>query len=473
MTEAQSSEPARSAEEPPSSSYDLPARISQRREQRFGEGRSWEDLALAWRLHEQLPDERVTAAVDALVARHESFRTTLAVPDGTVVQRVASPPAGARSLLRLEREADTAEELSRALAPLRRGRIDLGAPGTARWVLCRSPSGARHLVLLIPHAFLDAWSGRTLERELTTLLSGGELGPPPLQVGDVAAWEERIARARRATGRLPSDSPPRLPLPRIGRDRELDFDPALAHGRLAATTVRAHAELARTGRATEPISLLATLFVLLAAETGMTRIAVGLQDANRDREELAGVVGSLIALSLIVVEIDLDRSFRVVLERVAAAVRQRRADPVPIEAQIAADRDPLARAPFAEVVFNRVPADADASSATNGAAATVERVRLVDSSIRHRTRATPWGCQATLNILPAGDGGATLLGMFNTLAFDAGQRHETVGRYDRLAARVADDPERALRALVEPSCWLVENAVSSRKPHNGQIRSNS
>ena len=427
----------------------LPARVVQQREFVHGAGLSWEDLALAWRLDDEISARRLRRALGALVARHESLRSSLMRLDGEVVQRVA-PADGCGPPLELielpARAAGGSDPLADALLPLRRERIDLGGERLVRTLLMRGPGEARHLVVLAPHALLDAWSSGVLERELNELLSGARPSPLAVQVGDVAAWE--AATASRRAGGARRDPPAPLPLPRVGRARDrLDFDPELTSAAIGAAELAALGRVARGAGATPTTALAAALAALVSAATGGERLTLALQESNRDRPELRPLIGSLTDLTLIDVTVELERGFDALLETVAAALRAARADPLPAEAQLPVGVDPLARAPFADVVFNRVPRRVAAPGRP------LRRVPLRNGSIRRRTGANPWGCQITLNLLDEADGSATALGMFNRLVFERAEMAATVAAFGRLVAAVGTEPRAPIASLLGPLPW--------------------
>lgn len=433
---------------------EVPARIVQQREFLNGNGLSWEDLALVWRLDPTVSSDQLSDAMTRLFERHEALRSTLVEREGRVVQHV-------EAARRLELEPATrfaadglseADALSRCLAPLREARVDMRGPQVVRAVLISGDDGLRHLALLAPHALLDAWSVAVLERELNTLLHNREPPPAAAQLGDVAAWESAVAA--RADDASPTAGGATLVLPTIGRERHVDFDPGLASARLASREIAALAALARGARTTVSTSLLSALFALLAGETAQHELVIGVQDANRDRAELESVVGSVTSLTLVSVAPEPRTSFAELLIRVGHAMRRARADRVPVEAQVPAGTDLFDRSPFTDVVFNRVPLRGGARPVElDPARARLARVPLATGSIRRRTRATPWGCQITMNLFEAEDGSTTILGMFNRLAFDARAMAQTVEAYKRLVAQVAVRPHAPVADLVERSIW--------------------
>jgi len=137
----------------------------------FAQGRLWlldglnpgsatYNVPLAARLRGPLDVRALAAALEELVARHETLRTSFAEEDGEPVQRIAPelflplPVADLEGLPEEHREAEMLRQVRRdAAAP-----FDLGRAPLLRTLLLRL-SGEEHVLSLNQHHIVtDAWS---------------------------------------------------------------------------------------------------------------------------------------------------------------------------------------------------------------------------------------------------------------------------------------------------------------------------
>ncbi len=255
---------------------------------------------LVARLVGRLDERALERALEALVARHESLRTTFVELDGGAHQVIL--PASALPLTRYgaasEEDARTwiARELERPL-DLRNGPV-------LRAALVGLPNGEHLLALTIHHIATDGWSTSILLRDLSRLYGAflrGErdpLGPLAFDYADfavwqrqwlsgdriaeqVAFWRDHLAGAPHAL-ELPTDRP--RPAQKRYRGDQVPL-------RLTKETTEAVHALCRQTGAT-PFMVLMTVFqALLARWSGQSDVVVGTPIANRTRQELEGIVG--------------------------------------------------------------------------------------------------------------------------------------------------------------------------------------
>src|SRR5262249_55066275 len=137
------------------------------------------------------------AAVQEIVRRHESLRTTFAPEGGEPVQVVAphlTVPLPLVDLAALPRGAAEAEGLRLSRATLREP-FDLARGPLLRIRALRLPGGEHLVPFTMPHIVSDGWSMGIFFRELATLYAALEAGHPsplpalPVQYGDFAAWQ--------------------------------------------------------------------------------------------------------------------------------------------------------------------------------------------------------------------------------------------------------------------------------------------
>jgi amino acid adenylation domain-containing protein len=291
-------------------------------------GSPFYNMPYALRLAGVLDVAALERAIGALVARHESLRTSFAGADGEAVQRIA--PA-VPFVLAVEPVADEAAagEAAReeALRP-----FDLAAGPLFRARVLRVAQDDHLLLLTLHHVIADGWSLDVLFRELAALYAafaeGRDAGLPPLpaQYADYAVWQRRwlegpVLDAQLAYWRgAMAGAPPALELPTDRpRPAALTFHGAVHPFHLPAEVAQGVRTLARTEGATVFMTLLAALDVVLARWSGQEDVVVGSPMAGRTRPELEGMVGFFVNTLPLRTDLGGDPSFRALLGRVRGA----------------------------------------------------------------------------------------------------------------------------------------------------------
>ncbi|WP_447002782.1 non-ribosomal peptide synthase/polyketide synthase [Saccharothrix isguenensis] len=295
----------------------------------------------ALRLHGPLDLVALGRALDGLVARHESLRTTF--DDG--VQIVHEPHD---VLLTVEHGSWDEVLLEEVSTP-----FDLREGPLFRTRLVRVTPEEHVLVLTLHHIITDGWSSGVLARDLGALYAGEELPPPAVQYVDYTAWLPEPAVdywAERLTGvpplELPTDRPRAAVRGTAGAMHEFT---------VPAPVAKAVKALAADRGDTLFTALLAATKVLLARYTGQDDIAVGTAVSGRGRAELDDVVGLFVNTVVLRSSVDLRRSFTEFLADVRTTVRGGFAhQDVPFERVVEAvrpDRDPSRNALFDVMVL--------------------------------------------------------------------------------------------------------------------------
>jgi amino acid adenylation domain-containing protein len=289
------------------------------------------NVPIALRLEGGLDAAALERSLGEIVRRHEALRTVFGEERGEPVQRILGAPSfavGTRDLRILdpgEREREAVrlagEEASRP--------FDLESDLPCRALLLRTGDDRHLLVWTMHHIACDAASIATLFRELEALYGAFSRGlPSPLpepafQYADYAEWQRKLLASGALHEQLSwwkerlDGAPELLEIP-TDRPR-----PAVAGSRggthpfsLPSDAARA---LARHEGATFSMVVLAAFQVLLARYTGQGDICVGLPVAQRDRAELAPVVGFFGNTLVLRGDLSGDPSFRTLLARVRAA----------------------------------------------------------------------------------------------------------------------------------------------------------
>jgi amino acid adenylation domain-containing protein len=264
-------------------------------------------MSMAVRLTGALDARALQAALDRLVGRHETLRTSFRGADGEVAQHIAPAGCGfalAREdlgALPAEAHAGAVERIARseALAP-----FDMALGPMIRGRLLRLD--AQHHVLLLTqhHILTDGWSLGIMIEEIGTLYAAflrgqaDPLPPLPIQYADYALWQRRFLQGDRLQeqvrfwrGQL-DGAPALLALP-------TDFPrPATPSHAGDSVALRVPLPLAARARAladkhgaTLYMVLASAWAILLARLSGQDDIVIGTPFANRERPELAGLIG--------------------------------------------------------------------------------------------------------------------------------------------------------------------------------------
>jgi amino acid adenylation domain-containing protein len=314
------------------------------------------------RISRRLDRERLRVALDGLIERHESLRTTFAADDhGDTVQIVHDTRPVPIHEVDLSAEPDAeAAWRSRAKAEVARP-MDLERGPLIRATLYGLAEDAAVLLLTIHHIVFDGWSEGILIRDLALLYDQGPvtaLAPLSVQFADYSEWErERPARETdpslaywqaQLNGAVPSRLlPDWLPDPARrfeGRQRTLQIEDAL---------VRDVRDCARREHATTFLIGLAAFLAAVDRFTSRQDLMVATPVTGRDRSELQDVVGFFANTVLIRLQIDPQWKSEQLLGAVRAAVQDVFAHgPCPFERIVAALPDADARRSPIRLMFS-------------------------------------------------------------------------------------------------------------------------
>ncbi|MDE3722561.1 amino acid adenylation domain-containing protein [Nocardiopsis sp. N85] len=282
---------------------------------RYEPGGSEYNSGGALRLTGPLDVPALIAALDALVHRHESLRTTFAERDGRPVQVIGDPAGGgpATSDLRRVPAGEREAALDAVLSEFVHRPFDLAEGPLFRTLLVSLGPEEHVLALGIHHIVVDAWSLSILTRELGALYRAAArsadpvdpaglaeragLRPPRLRYADFAAWQdahlesdvfrERLDHWRELlAGAEPLALPTDRPRPPVRRNRG-----ALHAFEIPAETLASVRLLEASCGVTLFMVLTAAVQVVLSRHTGQRDIVLGTVTSGRDRAEWEDVVG--------------------------------------------------------------------------------------------------------------------------------------------------------------------------------------
>ncbi|MCE0464976.1 non-ribosomal peptide synthetase, partial [Pseudomonas uvaldensis] len=272
------------------------------------------------------------AALDRLVARHESLRTTFRREGEHPVQVIAAADCGFHleehdlRHLPVEQAGHEAQRLadSEAAQP-----FDLLHGPLIRGSLLRLADDEHRLLITQHHIISDGWSIGLLVKEFAALyeaFSNGQDDPLPpldLQYADYAAWQRRHLEGERleqqvefwraqlagapALLSLPTDRP--RPAVQSYRGETLAFD-------LSASLSSAIVRFAQSRAATPFMTLMAAWAILLARVSGQQDLVIGTVAANRDRQDVQSLIGFFVNTLALRIRLDANPTLDQVLQQV-------------------------------------------------------------------------------------------------------------------------------------------------------------
>ncbi|MEV5320350.1 non-ribosomal peptide synthase/polyketide synthase [Streptomyces sp. NPDC052687] len=432
---------------------DMPAPMSYAQQrlwflQEFAPGSGEYVTALALRLRGRLDVPALTAALRALVERHEALRTTFDAVDGHGVQIVhpaREVPLTLHDLSALA-ESDRAARLAELLEAERARTFDLRHGPLLHTGLIRLADDEHVLTLTLHHIVTDGWSTGVLTADLAHFyrarLGAGQdpLPPLPVQYADyahwqrgrgtddhLAYWKEHLAGLE--TLDLPTDRP---------RPAVRTHDGATVRLVLPRGTTRRLARVGRDRQATLFTTLVAAAQAYLARLTGGEDIAVGTVTSGRDRAETQHLVGFFVNTLVLRSRVEPGRPFHEFLSEVRATVL---------------DAFAHQEAPFEQVVdavqpvrdTSRTPLFQVMVVLQNAPAAALDlpgiEVTDVDTELRHAA------FDLTLEFAETGTGELHGVLTYNTDLFDPATAERMADQLGTLLTAVADDPGRPLGAL--------------------------
>jgi amino acid adenylation domain-containing protein len=297
--------------------------------QRLEPGSAAYNIPSAARLKGTLHPEALRWALQTIMDRHESLRTTFREEGGVPIQVVAEGSTLPLPVTDLSRSAEPEAEIRRLAGKESRTPFDLEQGPLIRAQLIRLNPQDHVLLLTVHHSVSDGWSMGVLMKELAVLYRAGIAGKPsplpdlPLQYADYASWQrspqqtDKLGRQLAYWRERLAGGPPRLELP-THRRRSRSPSPRAVRATLSlpkGLTDELKA-LSRGESATLFMTLLAGFKVLLARYSGQEDIVVGTPISGRSHVELEGLIGCFLNTLVLRTDVSGDPSFREVVARI-------------------------------------------------------------------------------------------------------------------------------------------------------------
>ncbi|EIA2553492.1 amino acid adenylation domain-containing protein [Salmonella enterica] len=290
---------------------------------RLGGGKAAYTIVWHLQMQGEVNIPALNAALNVIVARHDSLRTRFQERDGECLQEIM--PA---ETLSLDVESLTTGECEQRLNQLANREFDLTRGPLYRFELLQSGDRNFSLAIVLHHIVCDGWSVDVLARELCELYTArveereAILPELPVQFADFALWQRQMLDKPEAARRLAywknklQGAPAGLELP-TDRPR-----PAVASYRgahvpvtLAPETVEALRALAQRQGVTLYMVLLAAFQVVLSRWSGQDDVVVGSPVAGRMLAETEPMIGFFANTLALRGDLSGDPSFETLLHR--------------------------------------------------------------------------------------------------------------------------------------------------------------
>src|ERR1700754_899143 len=267
-------------------------------------------------------------SLNEIVRRHEILRTTFDSVTGQPVQ-IVNPTLqlsiSVADLTSLADELREREALRLAQEEAQRP-FDLIRGPLIRAALLRLRTEEHVLILTMHHIVSDGWSQGVLKTELGALYEAGINGrssPLPelsIQYADFAQWQrgwlkdDELDRQLGYCRKQLTGAPPSVDLPNDGaRPPQLNYRGATFLFDLSPELSESLTALSRREGTTLFMTLLAAFKALLFRYTGQSDIVVGTPVANRNREEVEGLIGFFVNTLALRTDLSGNTTFRELL----------------------------------------------------------------------------------------------------------------------------------------------------------------
>lgn len=292
-------------------------------------------MPMAFRLYGALNVVALRRALNRIITRHQSLRTTFAVVEGQPVQRIAKVESSSFQLIEHDlRSWESAEvELMRLVEEEASASFDLEDGPLIRGRLIRTGQQQHALLITMHHIVSDGWSLGVLLEELNVLYRTyveGEEDPLPelkVQYADYAVWQRKwmegevLKQQAEYWKNLLVGVPGLLELPAdYERPIQQDYAGAFVELTLEEELTARLTELSRARGTTMFMTLLAAWAALLGRLSGQHEVVIGTAAANRGRAEIEKLIGCFVNTLAVRVDLSGEPTVAELLERVKVQV---------------------------------------------------------------------------------------------------------------------------------------------------------
>ncbi|MEA5513962.1 non-ribosomal peptide synthetase [Nodularia sp. UHCC 0506] len=288
------------------------------------------NIAISWQLTGNLNIPALFTSLQTIIHRHESLRTAFPSQEGKPYQEVFPTvdlqlPVIDLQNLPPQQQTQAAENLAKLEASQP---FDLTQAPLMRVKLIRLTPHQTTLLLTLHHIIADGWSRGILLRELAicyrAFIKGEKPSLPelPIQYADFALWQREWLQKEEMTAQLaywrqklaalptlelPTDYP-RSPLQKFQGKTESYL--------LPKNLLESLKNLSKQQGVTLFMLLLTAFKILLHRYSQQDEIVLGVPSANRDRQEIEGLIGFFVNTLVLRTDISGNPTFQTLLERI-------------------------------------------------------------------------------------------------------------------------------------------------------------
>ncbi|WP_375511201.1 amino acid adenylation domain-containing protein [uncultured Nostoc sp.] len=288
------------------------------------------NIPQALRIKGILNTKSLLQALEEIVNRHESLRTTFELMDESPVQVISEKGSIAMPVIDLSTlpETDNETEFQRLVAQDAQQPFDLTHGSLLRTTLIRLTQKEHVLLVTMHHIISDGWSMGIFVRELSVLYEAFSAGKPsplsdlPLQYADFSNWQREWLAGEVSNTQLSywKHQLAHLPVLQLFTDRKRSVVRS-PHGATQSFALSPELSaslkaLSRQEGVTLFMTLLAAFQTLLHRYTRQDDIVVGSPIANRNSVETEELIGFFINTLVLRTDISGNPSFRELLARV-------------------------------------------------------------------------------------------------------------------------------------------------------------
>ncbi len=300
---------------------------------------------------------KLEQALKQVMARHEVLRTIYIEDENGVYQQIQTVQD-----FKLEQQAVTDNQLTSTIEEVIAKPFDLALDYMLRATVLQLNETTNVLVLVAHHIAADGWSLPIVIKELEAFINEKEayLSPLNIQYADYSAWQRNYLDATQLSQKidywktqLEGNTALSLPVD-YSRSKLLTNKGANHTFTIDTKTTQALKDFGQGQQATLYMTLLTIYKVLLYRYSGEKDITVGSPIANREQEEVAGLIGFFVNTIAVRNQIEGTQTFDELLRSVKATILDAYAhQEVPFEKiveQVVTTRD-RGRTPIFQTLF--------------------------------------------------------------------------------------------------------------------------
>ncbi|MDB9318577.1 non-ribosomal peptide synthetase [Nodularia spumigena] len=288
------------------------------------------NIAISWQLTGNLNIPALFTSLQTIIHRHESLRTAFPSQEGKPYQEVFPTvdlqlPVIDLQNLPPQQQTQAAENLAKLEASQP---FDLTQAPLMRVKLIRLTPHQTTLLLTLHHIIADGWSRGILLRELAicyrAFIKGEKPSLPelPIQYADFALWQREWLQRKEMTAQLAYwrqklAALPTLELPTdYPRSALQKFQGKTESYLLQKSLLESLKNLSKQQGVTLFMLLLTAFKILLHRYSQQDEIVLGVPSANRDRQEIEGLIGFFVNTLVLRTDISGNPTFQTLLERI-------------------------------------------------------------------------------------------------------------------------------------------------------------